>query len=66
LELPKEKLQIIRATAQAFDLDSSVFEKLLDVKDDKIKPGDDEMRGLFQKYLAEVRKLSKQVDALGG
>ena len=66
LELPKEKLQIIQATAQAFDIDSSVFEKLLDVKDDKIKPGDDEMRGLFQKYLAEVRKLSKQVDALGG
>lgn len=66
LELPKEKLQIIRATAQAFDLDSSVFEKLLDVKDDKIKPGEDEMRGLFQKYLAEVRKLSKQVDTLGG
>ena len=25
LELPKEKLQIIRATAQAFDFDSSVF-----------------------------------------
>jgi hypothetical protein len=66
LELPNEKLQIIRGTAQAFDLDSSVFEKLLDVKDDKIKPGNDEMRGLFQKYLAEVRKLSKQVDALGG
>jgi len=66
LELPKEKLQIIRATAQEFDLDSSVFEKLLDVKDDKIKPGEDEMRGLFQKYLAEVRKLSKQVDTLGG
>ena len=66
LELPKEKLQVIRATAQAFDIDSSVFEKLLDVKDEKIKPGDDEMRGLFQKYLAEVRKLSKQVDALGG
>ena len=66
IELPKGKLQIIRATAQAFDIDSSVFEKLLDVKDDKIKPGDDEMRGLFQKYLAEVRKLSKQVDTLGG
>ena len=66
LELPKEKLQIIRATAQAFDIDSNVFEKLLDVKDDKIKPGDDEMKGLFQKYLTEVRKLSKQVDALGG
>lgn len=66
LDLPKEKLQIIRATAQAFDIDSSVFEKLLDVKDDRIKLGDDEMKGLFQKYLAEVRKLSKQVDELGG
>jgi len=66
LELPKEKLQIIQAAAQAFDLDSSLFEKLLDVKDDRIKPGEDEMRGLFQKYLAEVRKLSKQVDTLGG
>ncbi len=66
LELPTERIKVIHATAQAFDIDSSVFEKLLDVKDDKIKPGDDEMRGLFQKYLAEVRKLSKQVDALGG
>lgn len=66
LELPKENLQIIRAAAQAFDIDSNVFEKLLDIKDDKIKPGDDKMRGLFQKYLAEVRKLSKQVDTLGG
>jgi len=66
LELPTERIKVIHATAQAFDIDSSVFEKLLDVKDDKIKPGDDEMRGLFQKYLAEVRKLSKRVDALGG
>ena len=65
-ELPTEKIKVIHATTQAFDIDSSVFEKLLDIKDDKIKPGDDEMRGLFQKYLAEVRKLSKQVDALGG
>lgn len=66
LELPKEKLQIIRATAQAFDLDSSVFEKLLDVKEDKVKLSDQDMRRLFQAYLTEVRKLSKLVDALGG
>lgn len=66
LELPKEKLQIIRATAQAFDLDSSVFEKLLDVKEDKVKLSDEDMRRLFQAYLTEVRKLSKLVDALGG
>ena len=66
LELPKEKLQIIRTTAQAFDLDSSVFEKLLDVKEDKVKLSDQDMRRLFQAYLTEVRKLSKLVDALGG
>jgi hypothetical protein len=66
LDLPKERIKVIHAATQAFDIDFSVFEKLLDVKDDKIKMGDNEMRGLFQKYLAEVRKLSKRVDALGG
>ena len=66
LKFPKDKLEIIRATARAFDMDSGVFEKLLDIKQDKIKPGDDEMRGIFQAYLTEVRNLSKFVDALGG
>ena len=66
LELPKEKLEIIWATAQAFDMDSNVFEKLLDVKEDKVKLSDEDMRRLFQAYLTEVRKLSKLVDALGG
>lgn len=66
LKLPKEKLQIIRGTAQAFDLDSSIFEKLLDVKEDKAKLSDDNIRGLFQAYLTEIRKLSKLVDKLGG
>jgi hypothetical protein len=66
LELPREKLDIIRATAGAFELDAAVFEKLLDVKIEKIKLSDDEMKRLFQSYLTEVRKLSKLVDALGG
>ncbi|UCF82984.1 MAG: hypothetical protein JSV50_17635 [Desulfobacteraceae bacterium] len=66
LEFPKEKLELIRAAAREFDMDSGVFEKLLDIKQDKIKPGDDEMRGIFKAYLTEVRKLSKFVDALGG
>ena len=66
LEMPKEKLEIIRATTQAFDMDSSVFEKLLNVKEDKIKLNDEDMIRLFQAYLTEVRKLSKLVDALGG
>ena len=66
LELPKENLEIIRTTARAFDIDSSVFEKLLDVKKDKVKLSNEDMRRLFQAYLTEVRKLSKLVDTLGG
>jgi len=64
--LPKEKREIIRATAGAFELDGSVFEKLLDVKAEKIKPSDNELKRLFWTYLTEVRRLSKRVDALGG
>jgi hypothetical protein len=66
LEMPKEKSVVIRATTQAFEMDSGVFEKLLDVREDKVKLSDEDMRRLFQAYLAEVRKLSKLVDALGG
>lgn len=64
--LPKEKREVIGATAGAFKLDAAVFEKLLDVKTGKTKPNDVELKSLFQNYLTEVRKLSKQVDALGG
>jgi D-mannonate dehydratase len=66
LEPPVEKIKVIQATAQEFDLNSNVFEKLLDVKAEKIKLSDEDMRRLFQAYLAEVRKLSKLVDVLGG
>jgi hypothetical protein len=66
LELPKKKLEVIRAAAQAFDMDPGVFEKLLDIKEDKVKLSDDQMKKLFRDYLKEVRKLSKLVDALGG
>ena len=66
LEPPVEKIKVIQATAQEFDLNSNVFEKLLDVKAEKVKLSDEDMRRLFQAYLAEVRKLSKLVDVLGG
>jgi hypothetical protein len=65
-DLLKEKREIIRATAEAYDMDAGVFERLLDIKEEKVKPGDTEIRNLFKDYLREVRKLSKLVDALGG
>ncbi len=65
-DLPNTKREIIKATAAEFDMDAGVFEKLLDIKDEKVKPGDMEVMGLFKDYLREVRKLAKQVDTLGG
>jgi len=65
-DLPKEKREIIRATCGVFGIDTGVFEELLNVKEGKAKPGDDEIKRLFQDYLREVRKLSNLVDALRG
>jgi len=65
-ELPSGRRQIVQATCQAFELDQGLFEKLLDLKEEKIKPTDDETKRLFQTYLKEVRNLSKRVDQLGG
>jgi len=66
LELPAKTIEVIQATALEFNLNSNVFEKLLDVKVENLKLSDEDMRRLFQAYLAEVRKLSKLVDASGG
>jgi len=66
LELPAKTIEVIQATALEFNLNSNVFEKLLDVKVENLKLSDEDMRRLFQAYLAEIRKLSKLVDASGG
>jgi hypothetical protein len=47
-------------------MDAALFDKLLDVKDERVKPGDMEVMDLFKEYLREVRKLAKLVDTLGG
>ena len=65
-EVPKAKRDIVNLTCDTFDLDAGLFQKLLDVKEEKLKPDDTETKSLFQNYLKEVRKLSKIVDTLGG
>jgi hypothetical protein len=65
-ELPGTKREIVKATAAEFDMDAALFDKLLDVKDERVKPGDMEVMDLFKEYLREVRKLAKLVDTLGG
>jgi len=65
-DVPKEKREVVRTTCKAFELDAAVYERLLDVKEDKVKLGDIEIVKLFKDYLRESRKLSKLVDELGG
>jgi hypothetical protein len=60
------KRAIITRTCELFDLDGPLFMELLDIKEEKLKPGHDELRVMFRDYLAQIRKLAKQVDALGG
>jgi predicted nucleotidyltransferase len=63
-ELPRQKREIIREVCQAFDMDSALFEKLLDVKEKRVKVSGTEITNLFKAYLKEVQKLWKIVDTL--
>jgi hypothetical protein len=61
-----ERREVIRETCESFDLDDSLFKKLLDVKMSDRPQSEDELRGLFRDYLREVRKLSQMIDSFGG
>ncbi|NVM57311.1 MAG: hypothetical protein HWN51_04240 [Desulfobacterales bacterium] len=63
-ELPSQKREVIRLACQAFDMDGALFEKLLDVKEKKIKPTGTELTRVFQAYLKEVKRLWQIVDTL--
>jgi hypothetical protein len=65
-EIPRDRRDVVNLTCDTFDLDAGLFQKLLDIKEEKIKPDDAETKSFFRDYLKEVRKLSKIVDTLGG
>ena len=65
-ETPLEKRGIIRSVCELFDLDAVLFEKLIDIKEQKLKLNEATMNTLFKAYISEIRKLSILVDALGG
>jgi hypothetical protein len=65
IEIPAEKRGMIKATCEAFGLDTGLFERLLGIKEEKTKPVEAEMNALFKAYLAEVRKLSVLADSMG-
>jgi hypothetical protein len=65
-EVPAETLELIKTTCNVFDLESSVFERLLDIKLEEEKSRNEEMQKIFRDYLREIRALSKRIDAIGG
>lgn len=64
-KISNDKRGVIQATCTSFDIDANVFERLLDIKEEKFKLNNEELLRLYKYYLAEVRKLSKLVDTLG-
>ena len=62
--IPKHKREITRAFCQAFDMNGDLFEKLLDIKEKRIKLKSSEMAAVFNAYLREVQKLWKMLDEL--
>ncbi|MBW1803318.1 MAG: hypothetical protein JRJ85_21635 [Deltaproteobacteria bacterium] len=63
---PGENRDLIRAAGEACGLETQVFERLLDVKEQRIKINEAELRSLYKDYLSTVRHLSRFVDEMGG
>lgn len=65
-EIPEDNRKIIRSTCEEFKLDEDLFEKLIGIKEQKLKPDEMELKETYKNYMKEIRKLSKIVDELGG
>jgi predicted nucleotidyltransferase len=65
-EIPRRKRDVIQQVCEIFEMDGALFEKLLDIKEKKVKLSGTELTGLFRTYLKEVRRLWKVVDGLDG
>lgn len=61
---PLLKRDVIHQTCESFNIDGTLFEKLLDIKEKRTKPSGTEVSQIFQAYLKEVQKLWKIVDSL--
>ena len=59
---PEHKRDVVRQICEDYDLDRALFERLLDIKDEKVKPSEEEMKALFGGYLKQIRRLWKLVD----
>jgi predicted nucleotidyltransferase len=63
-DAPPRKREVIQAARQHFGLDAAPFEKLLDIREERIKPRDVDPVGLFDAYVAGISVVIDAVDRL--
>lgn len=63
-DLPHHRRDVIKNVCLALQMDTGLFEKLLDVKEKRVKLTGSEITRLFKAYLKEIQHLWKIVDAL--
>jgi predicted nucleotidyltransferase len=63
-ELPGHKRDVIRNVCQTFQMDTGLFENLLDVKEKRVTLSQLEINRLFRAYLKEIQKLWKIIDTV--
>ena len=66
IAVPKERREIVKAVTDAFELEYTVFEGPLHIKEETSKISDAESFHLFTGCLKEMRKLSELVNLRGG
>ncbi|HDI51997.1 nucleotidyltransferase domain-containing protein [bacterium] len=62
--IPTKKLDIFLRTAEVFDLDTEVFRIIFQMRYERRKLSKPKLQDLTNKYIEEIRKLSKMVDKL--
>ena len=66
IDPPRAKRKIAEVTCKTFGLEPSLFNLLLDIREEKTQHGETRIKEIFKNYLEEISRLSKRVDRLGG
>lgn len=64
VEVPPSQGQLFNQTVDEFGLDSSLFEKILKLGENKLKLDSSQLNQVMEDYIEQIRKLTKIVDAL--
>ena len=64
VEIPKETDAILNAVTEEYELDNSLFKKLMSVANSTVKVDETETDKLFDLYVEELDKLSKAIDEM--